>query len=87
MIPVLRITDLELFKIGLVVHVPPEDHRAEAEAFLCDTEKFLLGDEFATEDAIDINARDLHFRVILEEFGQGFERYFGCWFGSHLVGV
>lgn len=72
MVPVLRIADLQFLEVRLVVHVPAEDDRAEAEPILCDAEEFLLGHELAAEDAIDVDARDFDLGVISQDLLQRF---------------
>ena len=86
MISILRITDLQFPEICTVMHIPPKDDRAESEAFLCDAQEFLLGDQLATQLAIDINTCKLDFGVMLQEFGQRFDRNLGHLLVWHLLG-
>ena len=67
MVSVLRVADLQFFEVCLIVHIPTEDDRAEAEAIFCDSEELLLGHEFAAEDAIDVYPGDFHFGIISQD--------------------
>lgn len=69
-VSILQATNLQLFKVGLVVHVPAKDDGAEAKARLGDGEEFLLGHEFAADDAVDVDAAHLDADIVLEELGQ-----------------
>lgn len=70
MVSVLRIADLQFFKVCLIVHVPAEDDRAEAEPIFCDSKELLLGHEFAAEDAIDVDAGDFDLGIIFQNLLQ-----------------
>ena len=61
-VAVLLVADLELLDVGLIVHVPAKDYRAEAkrELLVLDQgEEFLFGHELASQDTVDIAASDL----------------------------
>lgn len=72
-VAILLVADSQLFEVGLVVHVPTEDDGAEAKASFSYGEKLLLGDQLATQDAIDINAGQLDAVVIGQDRGQGLD--------------
>ena len=71
-VSIILITDLQFFEIGLIMHIPAEDNRAETEAVGGDGKELLLRHEFATENAIHVNAGDFDSGVILEELWKGF---------------
>lgn len=66
-VSVLRVTDLQFLEVCLVVHVPTEDDRAEAETIFCDSQELLLGHELAAEDAIDVDAGDFDLGIISQD--------------------
>lgn len=78
-VSVLFIRDAELTEVGLVVHVPAEDDTTEAEAFLGNGEELLLRHELPAQDAIDIDSRNLHGVIVLEQLGEAL--------GGDLFGV
>lgn len=69
-VAILGVTDLQLSKVCQVVHVPTEEDGAEAEAILGDGEEFLLGDELAAKDAINVNTGKLYLSVLFKGFGK-----------------
>ena len=55
------------------MHVPTEDDGAEAEALARDGQKLILCHQFASQDAIDVDARHLDRVVSHEEPGEGLD--------------
>jgi len=65
------------------VHIPSKDDRAKPKAFFGDGEEFLLGDEFATKDTVDVDTGDLDFVILQENVGQVVDCDFGIVVGCH----
>lgn len=74
MVAIVLVADLELFEIRLIVHVPAKDDRAEAETISGDGQELLLRDQLAAQLAVDIDASELDFRIVLEKLWQRFSR-------------
>lgn len=76
-ISVLLVAYLKLSEVRLVVHVPAEDDRAEAKAFLCNGEELLLSHELPAHYAIHIHSANLDCIVVPQDLGQRLDRDFG----------
>lgn len=72
-VSILLVRDLEFLEIGLVVHVPAKDDRAEAEARRSNRKELLFGDQLASQDTVNVASCQLDARVILQKLWQIFE--------------
>ena len=70
MVSIVRITDLHFLEICLIVHIPAEDNRAEAESIFCDSKELLLGHELAAKDAINVNTGDFDLGIVSQDILQ-----------------